>query len=140
MTSNQTDAEPAAVDPASTKVTNRLEIAQATMNTLFGVRHPLEPESGEPSNARDLNALLVEHAFADSWARNGLDDRTKSFATLAMMIATGQTHELRAHVSGALILGISREEIVELLIHTLAYCGAPRTNAAWREVKKVFAR
>ena len=117
---------------------SRLAAAQATMKSLFGVEFPVEPKQGEPANAHDLNALLVEHAFLDSWARPGLDRRTKSLVTIAMMVATGQQRELRAHVSGALILGISREEIVELLIHTLAYCGAPRTNSAWLEVKKVF--
>jgi alkylhydroperoxidase/carboxymuconolactone decarboxylase family protein YurZ len=42
-------------------------------------------------------------------------------------------------VKGALVLGISKEEIVEVLVHTLAYCGAPRTAAAWSIVRKVFA-
>jgi 4-carboxymuconolactone decarboxylase len=119
---------------------SRLAAAQATMNDLFGVEFPIEPGPGEPPNARDLNARLVEHAFLDSWARPGLDRRTKSLATIAMMVATGQSRELRAHVSGALLLGISREEIVELLIHTLAYCGAPKTNSAWLEVRRVFAK
>ncbi len=119
---------------------SRLAAAQATMKSLFGVEFPVEPTHSEPANARDLKALLVEHAFLDSWARPGLDRRTKSLVTIAMMVATGQLRELRAHVSGALILGISREEIVELLIHTLAYCGAPRTNSALLEVQKVFGR
>jgi 4-carboxymuconolactone decarboxylase len=119
---------------------SRLDVGQATMKGLFGVEFPIEPQPGEPDNARDLNALLVEHAFLDSWARPGLDARTKSMVTMAMMIATGQPHELRAHVSGALALGIGKDEIVELLIHTLAYCGAPRAASAWVEVQKVFSR
>jgi alkylhydroperoxidase/carboxymuconolactone decarboxylase family protein YurZ len=119
---------------------SRLSLAQEAMKDLFGVEFPIDPEPGEPPNARDLNSRLVEHAFLDSWARPGLDRRTKSVATIAMMVATGQSRELRAHVSGALLLGISRDEIVELLIHTLAYCGAPRTNSAWIEVRKVFAK
>jgi 4-carboxymuconolactone decarboxylase len=116
---------------------SRLDAGQATMKRLFGVEFPIEPE---PDNARDHNALLVEHAFLDSWARPGLDARTKSMVTMAMMIATGQPRELRAHVSGALALGIGKDEIVELLIHTLAYCGAPRAASAWVEVQKVFSR
>jgi alkylhydroperoxidase/carboxymuconolactone decarboxylase family protein YurZ len=39
-----------------------------------------------------------------------------------------------------LALGIGKGEIVELLIHTLAYCGAPRAASAWVEVQKVFSR
>jgi 4-carboxymuconolactone decarboxylase len=133
-------ADDAGTRRSQAELESRLEAAQATMRSLFGVEFPIEPKSGEPNNARDLNALLVEHAFLDSWARPGLDQRTKSLVTIAMMIATGQSRELRAHVSGALILGVPREEIVELLIHTLAYCGAPRTASAWLEVQKVFGR
>ena len=118
----------------------RLEVALATIKDMFGVDYPIEPGPGEPSNARDLNTLMTTHAFTDSWARPGLDRRTKSIATLAMMIAMGQGKELRNHVSGSLMLGVTKEEIVELLIHALAYVGAPRTAAAWENVQKVFSR
>lgn len=117
----------------------RLSLAVQTMKTLFRADYSVDPREGEPENARDLNRLMVEHAFADSWARPRMEPRTKSLITISMMVALGQSDELRAHVKGALVLGISKEEIVEVLIHTLAYCGAPRTAAAWAIVRKVFA-
>jgi 4-carboxymuconolactone decarboxylase len=109
------------------------------MKSLFKADYSVDAGPAEPDNARDLNRLLVEHAFADSWARPQMEPRTKSLITIAMMVALGQSDELRAHVKGALILGVSKEEIVEVLIHTLVYCGAPRTGAAWSIVRKVFA-
>ena len=123
-----TDPEP---DP-------RLDLALQTMKSLFRAGYVVDPREGEPANAADLNRLMVEHAFADSWARPQMEPRTKSLITIAMMVAMGQSDELRAHVKGALVLGISKEEIVEVLIHTLAYCGAPRTAAAWSIVRAVF--
>lgn len=119
---------------------DRHEVGQATMRNLFGVGFDIEPRPGEPANSAELNRLMVEHAFTDSWARPTLDAPTRSLVTIAMMIALGQEDELKAHVAGALALGISKDEIVELLIHVLAYCGTPRTAAAWKIVRSVFAR
>ena len=126
------------MDPGSA-AEQRLDLALQTMKSLFKADYPVQPRDGEPANAADLNRLMVEHAFTDSWARSAMPPRTKSLITIAMMVAMGQSDELRSHVLGALVLGISKEEIVEVLIHTLAYCGAPRTAAAWAIVRKVFA-
>jgi alkylhydroperoxidase/carboxymuconolactone decarboxylase family protein YurZ len=118
----------------------QLILARATMLRLFGVDFDVEPGKDEPENVRDLNELLLKHAFADSWSRPGLDDRSKSLVTMAFLVAQGQSDELRAHISGALLLGITKAEIVELLIHALAYCGAPRTNDALKQARTIFAR
>ncbi len=119
----------------------RLETALDTVRELFGVDYPVEPQAGEPENMLDLNRLMLEHAFTDSWARPGLDRRTKSFLTMAFVIAMGgQSRELRNHIGGALMLGITQEEIIEVLIHANAYCGAPRTSDALIQAHKVFAR
>ena len=127
------------VDGGSPDADPRLRLALETMRSRFKADYSVAPREGEPANAADLNRLMVEHAFADSWARPEMEPRTKSLITIAMMVAMGQSDELRAHVKGALVLGISKEEIVEVLIHTLAYCGGPRTAAAWSIVRNVFA-
>ena len=99
------------------------------------------PESaGMPSNIDDLARLVIEHVFADSWGRPGLDLRTKSFLTLGFLIAQGSGHALERNFHAALNLGITKEEIVEVLIHTLVYCGGPRTNEATSLARRVFAQ
>ena len=118
----------------------RLRDGLATMKSVFGVDWNMQLQPDEPANAHDLNALLVEHAFTDSWQRDGLDRRTKSMMTMATMVATGQPDELRKHMHGALAIGITKDEIVEMLIHTLAYCGAPRASAAYTITRSVFAK
>lgn len=118
---------------------DRFELAQREMEALFGMRWDVEPRPGDPPNARDLDRIMMEHAFGDSWARRGLDSKTKSMLTIAISVAMGQQRELRSHVHGALHIGVTRDEIVELLIHTTAYVGIARTSLAWSTVRKVFA-
>ena len=52
--------------------------------------------------------------------------------TVALLAALGQTEELRAHLAGAANVGISREELVEVLMHVSIYAGVPAAGAALR--------
>jgi len=119
---------------------DRLVIAQQTVRDLWGIELPLAAEPGEPANIEDLRRLAMEHAFTDSWPRPGLDARTKSLMTISMLVGLGCHRTLRMHVSGALMLGITREEIIELFIHAAAYCGLPRTSEAVDQVKSLLER
>lgn len=60
-----------------------------------------------------------------AWARPGLDRRTRSLLTLAMLTAGGRTAEIELHAPAALRNGATREEILETMIHAAAYCGVP---------------
>jgi 4-carboxymuconolactone decarboxylase len=116
----------------------RLDLGLEKIQQVTGHTWRIEPLPGEPANVADLNRLLVEHAFADSWARPGLEDRTRSLITIAFVVALGQPEETKRHVRNALHLGLQKEEIIELLIHALAYCGAPRTASALFIARSVF--
>jgi alkylhydroperoxidase/carboxymuconolactone decarboxylase family protein YurZ len=114
------------------------EAAAAVREKLLGpgVRPP-GPRANEPVNGADLRAIL-SRPFADSWARDGLDLRTKSYATMSMLIALGAQDELSTHFGAALRVGITPEEITELLIHSAGYCGVVRTNAAYATFSEVL--
>jgi alkylhydroperoxidase/carboxymuconolactone decarboxylase family protein YurZ len=116
----------------------RVRLAQETMHDIFGIEWNIGVREGEPPAAADLGRILLEHAFADSWSRPGLAPRDKSLITMAIAVALGSTTELRNHVAGARRIGITPEEIVELLIHTAAYCGAARTSAAWSAARPLL--
>jgi alkylhydroperoxidase/carboxymuconolactone decarboxylase family protein YurZ len=117
----------------------RLEVARKTMSGLFDLRWDIDRRPGEPEAAGDLARILLTQSFADSWSRAGLDARSRSLVTLGITIALGTTKEFGHHVAGALMLGISPDEIVEVLIHAASYCGAPRTTAAWTVARKILA-
>ncbi len=88
---------------------------------------------------RDLQDYLTEHAWGASWARPGLDFKTRSMLNLAMITALNRPHELEIHLRGALRNGVTRDEIKEILLHTAVYCGAPAALDAFRIPRKVLA-
>ena len=75
--------------------------------------------------APDFARMTIEFPFGDLYARGTLDLRSREIAALSALAALGRLPQLRVHVAAALNLGISREEIVELLMQTAIYAGFP---------------
>lgn len=80
--------------------------------------------------APDFYRYVAASAFGMIWSRPGLATRDRSLVTVAQLAALGHTDELRAHLAGARNVGISREELVEVLMHTAVYAGVPAANRA----------
>jgi 4-carboxymuconolactone decarboxylase len=80
--------------------------------------------------APDMFAWVAEAVFGGIWARPGLDLRSRSLCTVAMLAALGKHDELVAHLAGALRLGITREELVEVLMQVACYAGVPAAVSA----------
>jgi 4-carboxymuconolactone decarboxylase len=74
---------------------------------------------------RDFEELVTRYCFGSVWGRDELPRATRSLLTLAMLVAMGRAQEIRTHVRGAITNGATREEIRELMIHALPYCGVP---------------
>lgn len=73
------------------------------------------------------------------WARPGLDRRTRSCITLALLTALRCEAELPMHLRAAIRLGISPAEIREVLLHTAVYAGVPAANTAFGIAHRVLA-
>ena len=69
--------------------------------------------------------LVTQFVFGMFWSRPQLDMRSRSLCTVAQLAALGRTDELKGHLMGALNLGISREELIEVLMQTACYAGVP---------------
>ena len=80
---------------------------------------------------------ITENIWGDIWAREGLDLRTRSMLTIAILAALGH-EELEMHLRATSNTGVSVEEIAEILLHVVAYAGAPAGNQAFRLAKSVF--
>lgn len=93
-------------------------------------------------NATDFSApwqeFITRHAWGAAWTREGLDRRTRSAITLAVLTALGREHEIAMHVRAALRNGLTREEIAEVFIHTAVYAGVPTANRAFAIAQQVF--
>jgi 4-carboxymuconolactone decarboxylase len=88
--------------------------------------------------APDFFHYVAESAFGMIWSRPGLPLRDRSLVTVAQLAALGRTEELRAHLAGALNVGVSREELVEVLMQTAVYAGVPAANEALRTAVDVL--
>jgi 4-carboxymuconolactone decarboxylase len=80
--------------------------------------------------APEFFGLATQFVFGGFWSRPGLDLRSRSLCTVAQLAALGRTDELKAHLAGALNLGIRREELIEVLMQTACYAGVPAAVGA----------
>ncbi len=92
------------------------------------VRQSLDDKSFGAERAR----LSLEFVFGKLWSRPDLDRRSRSLVTLGILVAQGQTEELKVHVLNAVRNGLSVREIEEVLYHSVAYVGFPACNKATR--------
>lgn len=88
--------------------------------------------------APDFYRYVAESAFGMLWSRPGLAIRDRSLVTCAQLAALGKTEELKAHLRGALNVGISQTELVEVLMQTAVYAGVPAANEALKTAAEVF--
>jgi 4-carboxymuconolactone decarboxylase len=83
--------------------------------------------------------FITRYAWGSVWARDGLDRRTRSAITLAVLTALGRENELAMHVRAARTNGLTADEISEVLLHTAVYAGVPAANAAYAIAQRVLA-
>ena len=86
----------------------------------------------------DFQDFITRYAWGGVWTRDGLDRRTRSAITLALLAALGQEHELALHVRAARTNGLTPAEIAEVLLHTAVYAGVPAANAAFAVAQRVL--
>ena len=84
-----------------------------------------------------MQQYITQNAWGDVWQREGLDLKTRSLITVAMLTALGKQHELKGHVRGALNNGATVQEIQEVLLHASIYCGVPTAVEAFRSAAEV---
>lgn len=90
--------------------------------------------------APDLGRYIVEFAFGDIYAREGLSLQERELVTIASLLTAGGCEpQLRVHLNGARNVGVPPEKIVEALIHCVPYVGFPRVLNAVSAAKEVFA-
>ncbi|SEP40256.1 4-carboxymuconolactone decarboxylase [Methylobacterium sp. ap11] len=90
--------------------------------------------------APDFATYLLEFPFGDIYSRPGLDLRAREIATIAALTAMGNaTPQLKVHIAAGLNVGLSREEIVEILMQMAVYAGFPAALNGLFAAKAVFA-
>ena len=113
----------------------RFDRGLATMQAI-DPRQTVRLLSGVSDLAPDFAAYLVEYAFGDIGSRPGLDLKQREFAAVAALAALGTAGpQLRARLHGALRLGWTVDELVELLMQISVHAGFPAAINALTELR-----
>ena len=128
--------------------------ADARVRTALGVnRKGTEPDAprmpARPGSALAVTAstklpiddesyAIQMYGYGEIWGRPGLGLRDRSFMTLGLLTATSQQDQLAIHVNNALNLGITPDEISELLMHVGVYSGVPTWHNGTNVARWVF--
>lgn len=90
--------------------------------------------------APDFARYLIEFPFGDIYSRPGLDLRSREIAVVAALTAMGNAApQLKVHIEGALNVGVTRDEVVEVMMQMAVYAGFPAALNGLFAAKEVFA-
>ncbi|OIJ25162.1 bifunctional 3-oxoadipate enol-lactonase/4-carboxymuconolactone decarboxylase PcaDC [Nocardioides luteus] len=87
---------------------------------------------------RDYQDLITRYAWGTIWTRPGLARRDRSIGVLTALVAGRHFEELEFHLRAALTNGLTREEIIEVLLQTSIYVGVPAANTAFAVANRVL--
>ncbi|GLB31424.1 4-carboxymuconolactone decarboxylase [Lacrimispora amygdalina] len=89
--------------------------------------------------APDLGKYIIEFAFGDIYARNGLTVKEREMITISSLLTAGGCEpQLEVHINGALNVGITPDKIIETFLQCIPYTGFPKVLNAVNTAKKVF--
>jgi 4-carboxymuconolactone decarboxylase len=117
---------------------SRYDRGLGSMRAIFG------PEidsalQGLAATSSDLARCLVEFPFGDIYPRPGLDVKTREMLTVAALTVLGYPQaELKEHIRGALNVGCTRDEILEIILQMAVYAGFPAALEAVKTAAAVF--
>ena len=108
----------------------RYEAGLQVRREVLGDEHVDRALAGATELTRPFQEFITRAAWGEAWTRPGLDRKTRSCITLAILTALRAENEIPMHVRAAIRNGLTPEEILEVLIHTAVYAGVPAANSA----------
>ena len=111
----------------------------AVRREVLGDEHVDAALAGTTPFTAPFQEFITKMAWGEVWARDGLDRRSRSMITLALLAGLGRHEELAMHVRAARRNGLTEDEIGEVLLHTAVYAGVPAANSAFAIARRVLA-
>lgn len=106
---------------------------------MFGSKWAKDAVDNATDLTRDFQDIMNRYCFGETWNRPQLNRRDRSMITLAMLCALGKQDEITLHVKGAKKNGMTDEEIREVFLHAMIYCGVPACVTGLRGAGKAYA-
>ena len=118
----------------------RYKKGEALLNKIHGAHTGEAIVSALNDICPDLAGMTIEWGFGEIVSRSGIDLRTRQLVTVASCVTLGHAQpQLRAHIEGALNVGATKEEIVEVILQVALYAGFAAATNAMLLAKEVFA-
>jgi 4-carboxymuconolactone decarboxylase len=116
----------------------RYDQGMKTRRAVLGEAHVDRALKNRSKFNEPFQDLITRYAWGEIWSRPGLPRKTRSLLTLSMLVALDREPEFRMHLKAALAIGVTRDEIQELLLQAAIYCGVPAANSAFHAAEEVF--
>ena len=117
----------------------RFEKGLAVRSDVLGADYVKNTMENASEFSRDFQELLTEYCWGAAWGDDTLDRKTRSMLNVTMIAALNRMHEWELHFRGAMVNGVSRDELKAILNQIAIYCGVPVAVECHRIAKKVFA-
>jgi 4-carboxymuconolactone decarboxylase len=117
----------------------RYETGLSMRRAVLGDHHVDRALASRDELTADFQDFITRYAWGEIWSRDGLDRRTRSVVTLAILATLHHEEELGMHVRAARRIGVTTAEIAEVLLHTAVYAGVPAANRALAVAQRVLA-
>ena len=116
---------------------DRYERGMKVRREVLGDAHVDRAVAATTETDADFQRFITEVAWGTLWSRDGLDRRTRSLVTIAILGALGHD-EIDLHLRAAKRTGATLEEIREAILHVAVYAGVPAANRAMQRAKKIY--
>ncbi|MDG4797874.1 4-carboxymuconolactone decarboxylase [Micromonospora sp. WMMD1082] len=116
----------------------RYEAGMAVRRQVLGDPHVDRAVAGTDEFTADFQDLITRYAWGEIWTREGLDRRTRSCITLAVLATLHHDEELAMHVRAALRNGLTPQEVGEVLLQVAVYAGVPAANRAFKVAQETL--
>jgi 4-carboxymuconolactone decarboxylase len=116
----------------------RHEQGMSVRRAVLGGPHVDRAAAAATDFTADFQDPITRYAWGEIWSRPGLDRRTRSCITLAMLAALSHEEELAMDVRAALHNGVSPDELKEVLLQVAVYAGVPAANRAFKVAQRVL--
>jgi 4-carboxymuconolactone decarboxylase len=115
-------------------------VGRDILRKLFGEpgKDPSRPSPPATQLAPEFFDLVRRFCYGMFWSRSGLALRDRSLITVAMLAAAGDQDQLASHLRGALNVGATRNELIEVLMHVGLYAGIPASVSALTTAARVL--
>jgi len=120
-------------------IKERFARGRVVREKVLGAAHVARTASNRTDFNADFQDFLMEYSWGVIWSRAGLDVKTRSMMTIAMLVAMGRMDELKLHLRATANTGVTRDEVKELMMHAALYCGVPVAYGAFQIAAQIFA-